>query len=237
MNGIPEQWRALEERVARACGVVGRDPASVRVLAAVKTQDPERIAEVLACGARLLGHNRAQEMADVVPRVRALWPGDFENHFIGALQTNKVNQVMRYVTCVQSVDRLDLAGKLSRAAAGEGRVLDVFVEVNSSGEETKAGVTPDGAVALCGAVAALEGLRLRGLMTVGANSPDLDLVRESHELLARLSADVTSSGLPGTSGAGELSMGMSRDLEVAIAAGATMVRVGTALFGARRPAV
>lgn len=234
MGGIAERWSELQERITRACGVVGRDPATVEVLAAVKTQSADRIVAVLAAGARILGHNRAQEMAEVLPQVRAVWPGDFQNHFIGALQTNKVNQVLRHVSCVQSVDRIDLARRLARAATRAGRELEVFVEVNSSGEPTKAGVRPEETLELCSAVAGLEGLRLRGLMTVGANSPDVEVVRASYEVLARLSAELTA--MPGTAAAGELSMGMTRDLEIAIAAGATMVRVGTAIFGPRPPA-
>jgi len=233
VDDVAERWQLLAGRIERACGVVGRDPATVDVLAAVKTQPPDRIVAVLAAGARILGHNRAQELADVAPAVRASWPGPFENHFIGALQTNKVNQVMRHVSCVQSVDRLELAGKLARAAMRDGRVLDVFVEVNSSAEPTKAGVRPHDAVAGCGEGAALDGLRRRGLRTVGANSPDQGVVRASYEVMAQLSAEVRASGLPGTAEATELSMGMSGDLEIAIAAGATMVRVGTALFGPR----
>lgn len=233
MDGIAARWQLLDERIVRACGVVGRDPATVQVLAAVKTQTPERILAVLAAGARLLGHNRAQELAEVDPAVRAAWPGRYENHFIGALQTNKVNQVVRLVSCVQSVDRPELAERLARAAARDGRVLEVFVEVNSSAEPTKAGVRPDEAVGFAAAVAAQEGLRLRGLMTVGAHSPDPDVVAASYQVMARLSAELVGSGLPGTAGAAELSMGMSGDLELAVAAGATMVRVGTAIFGPR----
>lgn len=234
MTDIAGRWAALEERVARACAVVGRSPGEVAILAAVKTQPPERVVEALAAGTRLLGHNRAQELAEVEPRVRELWPGEHETHFIGALQTNKVNQVLRHVSCVQSVDRLPLAEKLSAAAVRLGRTVEVFVEVNSSGEETKAGVTPAEAVEFASTVAGLEGLRLRGLMTIGANSPDPGVVRAGFEEMARLSAEL--GAMPATTGARELSMGMSGDLDLAIAAGATMVRVGTALFGPR-PAV
>ncbi|MGM0384688.1 MAG: YggS family pyridoxal phosphate-dependent enzyme [Actinomycetota bacterium] len=233
MKEIAERWSALEERVARACGVVGRSPGDVAILAAVKTQPPERIAAALEAGARLLGHNRAQELAEVEPRVRELWPGTYETHFIGALQTNKVGQVLRHVSCVQSVDRPGLAEKLSAAAARLERTVEVFVEVNASGEETKAGVRPDEALEFAGVVAEMEGLRLRGLMTIGANSPDAGEVRAGFEEMARLSATLVSSGMPGTAAARELSMGMSADLDIAIAAGSTMVRVGTALFGPR----
>ena len=232
---IAERFTALQERVARACAVVGRNPSDVAILAAVKTQTPERVVEALAAGVRLVGHNRAQELTAMEPQVRELWTGPYETHFIGALQTNKVNQVLRHATCVQSVDRLELAQRLSNAAMRHERTLEVFVEVNASGEETKAGVRPDAAVDFAADVAALEGLRLRGLMTIGARSPDAGVVRAGFEEMARLSAVLLASGSPGTATANELSMGMSTDLDLAIAAGATMVRVGTALFGPRPP--
>lgn len=231
MTDIAARWAELEERVARACAVVGRSAGEVAILAAVKTRPPEQVVEVLAAGARVLGHNRAQELAAVEPRVRELWPGGYETHFIGALQTNKVNQVLCHATCVQSVDRIELAGKLSAAACRLERTVEVFVEVNASGEPTKAGVAPEEALDLAGAVAALEGLRLRGLMTIGANSPDPGVVRAGFEEMSRLSAELV--GRSATAGARELSMGMSGDLDLAVAAGATMVRVGTALFGPR----
>lgn len=203
------------------------------ILAAVKTQTPERIAAVLEAGARVLGHNRAQEMAEVETRVHELWPGTWETHFIGTLQTNKVNQVLRHARCVQSVDRPALAEKLSASAVRLERIVEVFVEVNASGEETKAGVRPSDALDFAVAVAGMEGLRLRGLMTVGAHSPDAAEVRAGFEEVTRLSAALASSGMPGTAEATELSMGMTADLEIAIAAGSTMVRVGTAIFGPR----
>jgi pyridoxal phosphate enzyme (YggS family) len=233
VNDVAQRWSALQERVAQACAVVGRSPGEVAILAAVKTQPPDRIAAALAAGVRLLGHNRAQEMAEVEPQVRELWPGTYETHFIGALQSNKVGQVLRFVSCVQSVDRPALARKLSAAAVRLERTVEVFVEVNASGEETKAGVRPEEALDFAGTVAGMDGLRLRGLMTIGANSPDAGEVRAGFEEMARLSAALVSSGMPGTEDAGELSMGMRADLDIAVAAGSTMVRVGTALFGPR----
>ncbi|NCD18424.1 MAG: YggS family pyridoxal phosphate-dependent enzyme [Actinobacteria bacterium] len=233
MNDVAQRWSALQERVTRACAVVGRSPTEVAILAAVKTQPPERIVAVLEAGAHLLGHNRAQEMAELEPRLHESWPGTWETHFIGALQTNKVNQVLRYASCIQSVDRSALAERLSAAAGRLGRTVEVFVEVNASGEETKSGVQPEQALEFAVAVAGMEGLRLRGLMTIGKNSPDAGEVRAGFEEMARLSAALVSSGMPGTADAGELSMGMSTDLDIAVAAGSTMVRVGTALFGPR----
>ena len=218
------------QRIEDAALAAHRDPTDIRLLLAVKGQPADVVREAVEAGGSLLGHNRAQELAALAPLLADL---PHEAHFIGHLQSNKVNLVLPWVQCVQSVDRPALATRLDRRASRAGRLLDVFVEVNTSGEATKFGAPPAEALALVAAVAACPRLRLRGLMTIGANSADLGMVRASFEQLAQLRDDVLASGLPGTSEARELSMGMSADLELAVAAGSTMVRVGTAVFGAR----
>lgn len=227
-------------RIAGACAAAGRDPGEVRLMLAVKTQPVPTVLAALGAGARLLGHNRAQELEATGPALAAPGVPAHEMHFIGHLQTNKVNQVLRWATCVETVDSARLAGRLDRAvAAGTGRggaepgPLDVLVQVNTSGEATKAGVDPGDAVELAVGVGALPHLRLAGFMTVGARSADPAVVRRSYDLLADVRERVLGSGGPGTAAATELSMGMSGDLETAVAAGATIVRVGTAVFGAR----
>lgn len=229
MTTVSDAVEQVHQRIATATDAAGRTDA-VRLLLAVKTVDAGRIREALATGEQLIGHNRAQELRAVEPELTDV---AHECHFIGHLQSNKVNQVMAWADCVQSVDSLRLAERLDRAAGNRGRDLDVLVQVNTSGEDTKAGVAPVEAVALAEQVAALAHLRLRGFMTIGANTADQDAVRASYDALARIRDRVAGSGTPGTEGATELSMGMSGDLEVAIAAGATMVRVGSAVFGAR----
>lgn len=249
---IAENLAVVRRRIADAARVVGRDPAEVRLLLAVKTQPVAAIRAALDAGAGLLGHNRAQELAATGPALAEAGVPAHEMHFIGHLQSNKVNQVLRWVTCVQTVDTLRLAERLDAAVERRGAEddggaapggagtpaapLDVMVQVNTSGEPTKAGVEPARAAELASAVAALPHLRLRGFMTIGANSPDVDVVRASYEALAAVRDRVLAGGTPGTDAASELSMGMSGDLELAVAAGATMVRVGTAVFGARPPA-
>lgn len=228
---------AVRDRIAGACAAAGRDPGEVRLLLAVKTQPASAILAALDAGADLLGHNRAQELVATGPALAAPGVPRHEMHFIGRLQTNKVNQVLRWATCVETVDSARLAERLDRAvaAAGEGPPgpLDVLVQVNTSGEATKAGVAPRGAAELAAVVAALPHLRLGGFMTVGARSADPAVVRRSFDLLAEVRAEVLASGRPGTAAATALSMGMSGDLEAAVAAGATIVRVGTAVFGER----
>jgi len=220
----------VRDRIAAAALSVGRDPVEVGLLLAVKTQTPAAVLAAIDAGARLLGHNRAQELLAMGP---ALAGAPHEMHFIGHLQSNKIHQVLPWVACVQSVDTPLLATRLDRAAGRAGRPLDVLVQVNTSGEATKSGVAPAHALDLAYAVGALPHLRLRGLMTIGANSPETDEVRASFERLAALREAVLASGATGTDRALELSMGMSGDLEHAIAAGSTMVRIGSAVFGPR----
>jgi pyridoxal phosphate enzyme (YggS family) len=227
---IRENLAAVRARIDSAAEGAGRDPLEVRLLLAVKTQPPARVREAIAAGATVLGHNRAQELVAMGPELAGL---GHEMHFIGHLQSNKINHVLPWVTCIQTVDDAALAERLDRAARRAGRALDVFVQVNTCGEATKAGARPDDALTLAYDVGARENLRLRGFMTIGANSPDAGAVSASFTHLADLRDAVVGSGVPGTEQARELSMGMSGDLEVAIAAGSTMVRVGSAVFGPR----
>lgn len=229
MTTVRDAVADIRMRIDRAAEAAGRDD-QVRLLLAVKTVDPVRIREALATGETLIGHNRAQELRAVEPELTEL---PHESHFIGHLQSNKVNQVLAWAGCVQSVHSFRLAERLDRAAATRGRDLDVLIQVNTSGEDTKAGADPAEAATLAEQVAALEHLHLRGFMTIGANSPDEAAVRASYTALAQIRDQVAGSGRPGTAGATELSMGMSGDLETAIAAGATIVRVGTGVFGSR----
>ena len=224
-----EKFAALRERVDALAREAGRTDR-VEILLAVKTHTAETIREAIDAGGTLIGHNRAQELVATEPDLADI---EHETHFIGMLQSNKVNQVLRHATCVQSVHTARLADRLDRAANNRGLVLEVFVQVNTSGEESKSGVSPDEASDLAAHVGALKNLQLRGLMTIGANSPDPGVVRASYEDLAQLRERIVNSGAPGTATATELSMGMSQDLPIAIAAGATMVRVGSALFGDR----
>jgi pyridoxal phosphate enzyme (YggS family) len=243
--GIPARLAAVHARVAEAARAAGRDPREVRVLLATKTQDAGtvlagvRAAVDLAAAADddrpvLVGENRVQELVAKAPALADLVAaGQVEAHLIGHLQKNKVNQVLAAATAVDSVDSLALASALSTRCERDGRTLDVLVQVNVSGEESKSGVAPDDAVALAVEVAALPGLRLAGFMTIGARSDDEALVRAGFARLRAIRDAVLASGAPGTGDAHELSMGMTGDLELAVAEGATVVRVGTAVFGAR----
>lgn len=223
------------QRVVRAADDAAREPGSVRLLLATKTQPVARVRAVLEVAAALgidvmLGENRVQELVAKAPELAGLEP---RWHVIGPLQSNKVNHALRWAHGIESISSVELAERVSRRALATGRTVDVFVQVNVSGEASKSGVAPENAVGLATHVAALDGLHLRGLMTIGANTDDDDVVREGFARLRGVRDEVLGSGAPGTADARELSMGMSRDLELAIAEGATIVRLGTAVFGAR----
>lgn len=220
----------LRERVARAVREAGREPGSVRVLLATKTMAVPVIRAAVLAGGTLLGENRVQELTAKAPGLVDVAP---TWHVIGPLQSNKVNAALAWASAVQSVDSLGLAERLARRCAVLDRDLDVMVQVNVSGESTKNGVPPEEALAVATAVAALPRLRLTGLMTIGARSSDQTLVRAGFATLRGLRDELLASAAPGTTEARELSMGMSGDLELAIAEGATTVRVGSAVFGER----
>ncbi len=229
-NALTSRWRDIHARVAQAALDAGRDPADVAILLAAKTQTPATVRTAIAAGARLLGHNRVQELTAMAPELVDLDP---TWHVIGPLQSNKVNAALAWATCVQTVADTPLADRLSRRCEAIGCELDVMVQVNVSGEATKAGVAPERAVELAAAVAAHENLRLTGLMTIGANSADRGLVRAGFARLRELRDELRTSGASRTADARELSMGMSGDFELAVAEGATLLRLGSAVFGPR----
>lgn len=232
---------AVRARVHVAEAAAGRAGSGTRILVATKTWDADAAAAVVAAGGLLLGESRMQELEVKGPAVREL-AGAPQNraahiHVIGQLQRNKAATAVRWADCVQTVDSLALADRLSRLCVDAGRELDVMIQVNVSGEESKAGVDPGQALTLATAVQSLPALSVTGFMTIGLNSPVAHLVREGYARLTHLrdTALIQSErGSAPLAQAWQLSMGMSNDLEWAIAEGATMVRVGTAVMG-RRP--
>jgi pyridoxal phosphate enzyme (YggS family) len=210
-----------------ALGRSGRDQGAVLLVAVVKTVSFGLVAEAVAFGVTDLGENRVQEAETLIAglgRRAARW------HLVGHLQRNKAGKAAQLFDRVHSLDSIEVARALSMRAAGAGLRLPVLVEVNISGEPTKYGVAPDGALTLVEAIAGLPGLALDGLMTVGGRVERPDEARRGFAGLRALRDRLEASaglGLP------ELSMGMSGDFEAAIAEGSTMVRVGTALFGPR----
>lgn len=220
---------AVRGRIDRACVEVGRDRAEVSVLLATKTVSADRIRVALAEGYRLIGENRVQEL---IEKDAGLAGQPCVRHFIGHLQSNKVNQVLRYVSCVQSVDRIGLADRLQRRLDALDTSVEVLLQVNTSAEASKFGVSPAEAVSLSREVAKRDRLRIRGLMTIGLLDPNSERVRASYRGLREVRDRIRDAAIDGVE-MGVLSMGMSGDLELAIAEGATMVRLGSAVFGQR----
>ena len=225
---------AVRAAIDAATAAAGRPAGSVRLLAATKTQPVARVVEAVAAGQLLLGENRAQELRDKAEpegaACAAVGLPAPEWHFIGPLQSNKVKYVVGRATVVHSLDGLEIAAALDARVAALGLPpLGVLVQVNVGGEGQKSGVAPGEALAFCAAVQRLPGLRLAGLMTVPPATEDPAAAAPHFAALAALAAEGRAAGLP----LHELSMGMSHDLAVAIAHGATIIRVGTALFGAR----
>lgn len=224
------QLEMILQRMQSACVRVGRSPDEVRLLLATKTVSADRIQVALQAGQTLMGENKVQEIKE---KFDALSGTPHETHFIGHLQTNKIKDILKYdVSCVQSLDRLDLAEKLNEKLQQAQRTLDVLIQVNTSGEVSKFGIHPEEAIALTRQVAKLPHLRVKGLMTIGLFSAEMAQVRPCFRLLRHLKEEISTLEIPNVSMC-ELSMGMSGDLEVAIEEGATIVRVGTAIFGQR----
>jgi len=226
---IREALAATFARIAEACASAGRNEDSVRLLVATKTVSPERIRVAIEAGANLVGENRVQE---VKPKYEALSDLEYERHFIGHLQSNKVNALVPYVSCIESLDRLSLADRLQKRLERESETRQVLLQVNTSGEESKFGIAPDEALDFAREVARRDALEIRGLMTIGLFSDDPEVTRPSLRMLRETADRIREAALPGVEMA-ELSMGMSNDLEVAVQEGATIVRVGSAVFGSR----
>ena len=221
---------AVQARIDAACHRVGRDPATVRLLPVSKTQPEARVRLAHAAGCRLLGENKPQEAYGKWLATQDL-PG-LRWSVIGHLQTNKAKLVARFASEFQALDSLRVAEALDRRLQVEGRSLDVFVQVNTSDEASKYGLAPEDVPTFIQALPAFSALRVRGLMTLALFSGEAEQVRQCFVLLRTLRDQLRQSA-PAGIGLDELSMGMSGDFEIAIEEGATVVRVGQAIFGAR----
>lgn len=228
MDAIRANWHGLQERINRAALAAGRAPEEIEVVAVTKTRTPQEVEAALECGLRLVGENRVQEAAGKKGQVRlpARW------HLIGHLQSNKAARAVELFDLVESVDQLRLATALDHRAGQAGRILDILIQVNTSGAPQQSGAAPELLPELAAQLVALPHLRLRGLMTIGALSPEEGVVRAGFARLRRLREQLASQ-LPQADWS-LLSMGMSGDFELAIAEGSTLLRLGTALFGARQ---
>ncbi|WP_233880020.1 YggS family pyridoxal phosphate-dependent enzyme [Paraburkholderia flagellata] len=228
MTDLSHNLEAVRERIAAAARNAGRDPQSVALLAVSKTFPAQDVRAAHAAGQRAFGENYVQESVDKIEALADL-RASIEWHFIGPLQSNKTRPVAERFDWVHSVDRLKIAERLSAQRPAGMAPLNVCLQVNVSGEDSKSGVTPQEAQQVARQIAALPNLRLRGLMSIPEPETSLEAQRAPHRQLRELFETLRAEGLA----LDTLSMGMSADLEAAVLEGATIVRVGTAIFGAR----
>ena len=226
MTMIADNLQSVRTRVQAACRACGRDPAEVALLAVSKTFGPEAVRAAHAAGQTAFGENYIQEAVD---KMAALADLPLVWHCIGPIQSNKTRLVAEHFDWAHTVDRLKIAERLSAQRPPGLPPLNICIQVNIDGGLSKSGAAPQDTLALARALAALPGLRLRGLMTIPEPAPDFEAARAVHASARALFDQLNAAGL----GLDTLSMGMSADLEPAIAAGSTMVRVGSAIFGFR----
>lgn len=250
---IADGVHRVMDRIAAAEAAAGREPGTVRLLAATKTRDVGEIMAAIDAGVRMIGENRPQEVTAKIDGLRRQCmelgytlgavssdagtglasSAHIPFHLIGQLQSNKINKVLPAVDGIESVDGIELAEKIARRAVARGVTVGVLLEVNESGEASKSGCDPACAVDIARRIGAIGGVELQGLMTIGAHVDDERVIRAGFAHLRRIRDQILASGAPGTERCRELSMGMTQDMELAIAEGSTIVRVGTAIFGER----
>jgi pyridoxal phosphate enzyme (YggS family) len=231
-SALQARLARVHERISAAARAAGRDPAEITLLAVSKTFGAKDVLAATRAGLRSFGENYVQEGVDKIARVREAAPAvALDWHFIGPIQSNKTRPLAEAFAWVHSVDRARIAQRLAEQRPPDLPPLNILLQVNISGEETKSGVPADEVQALATAVAALPRLRLRGLMAIPAPATGPAEQRRPFARMRQLLETLQTSGLD----VDTLSMGMSDDLEAAILEGATMVRVGTAIFGARAP--
>jgi len=220
----------IRERIASACRRAGRRPEEVTLLAVAKTFPAELVGEAVRAGVVDIGENYVQEL---LGKREALSSPDIRWHFIGHLQSNKVRQIAEWIHLVHALDSMSLARDLNGRAAQTGRTIEALVEVNTTGEETKFGLPPESVHGFIQALEPLSHIRIAGLMTIGPFLPDPEGSRPMFRTL-RLLRDTVASAPQANVDLRHLSMGMTGDFEVAIEEGATIVRIGTAIFGSRK---
>ncbi|UUF13646.1 MULTISPECIES: YggS family pyridoxal phosphate-dependent enzyme [Flavobacterium] len=221
--------KQVHDRIENACKVSGRNVSDVQLLLATKTVPAERIRIAIEAGENLIGENKMQEFRDKDSELKDL---KIKRHFIGHLQTNKVKDVLKYVSCIQSLDRLSLAEELHKQLQKENRNLDVFVQVNTSFEESKFGLQPSEVISFIKEIRKYDTLKIKGLMTIGLLDVEKEKMRPSLRLLREIRDEIYDAKIEGITNL-KLSMGMSQDLELAIAEGSNIVRIGTSIFGNR----
>lgn len=225
---IQENYRRISETIAEAADKSGRNPEDITFMAVTKTVAPELVNTAIACGIKVLGENRVQEYLSKKDSYEKNTPVDF----IGTLQSNKVKYIIRDMRLIQSVNKLSLAQEIERCAAKSGLQQDILLEINIGGEDSKSGLQPDGLPELLMQIAELEHVHVKGLMTIPPPCQDTSFLQAMQELFLKTRERIRELHIPDTE-MQILSMGMSDDYAQAILCGSTLVRVGSALFGAR----
>lgn len=221
--------RETFEKISEAAKKSGREPAEIRLMAVTKTVAPEKINEAIKAGCNLLGENKVQELLEKYES----YDKSAEIHFIGRLQTNKVKYIVDKVSMIESVDSIKLAEEIEKRCGKIDKTMDILLEVNIANEESKGGFSPEEVVAVSEKIKDFPHLRLRGLMTIGRFGAEIEETRQYFEKMRHLLVDIRAKNIDNIY-INILSMGMSADFEIAVSEGATTVRVGRGLFGARK---
>lgn len=225
---IKENLAEVEAKICAACERAGRDRSEVTLITVSKTNPVIRLKEAMDCGVSVFGENKVQEMIEKMEEL----PDFLEWHMIGHLQRNKVKYIMGKVALIHSVDSLRLAQEISKEAVKQGTQENILVEINVAEEESKFGITTEEAIQLVEEIAKLPAIHVKGLMTIAPFVDDPEENRQVFQALRKLSVDIKQKNIDNVT-MDVLSMGMTNDYEVAIEEGATMVRVGTGIFGRR----
>jgi pyridoxal phosphate enzyme (YggS family) len=223
---IFDNYKKVCDDIAATAGSIGRDPGNIRIIAVSKNFDVTVVQQAIDAGITIFGENKVQEAKQKVPKLR----GDFTFHMVGHLQSNKARDAVKLFDMIHSIDKDDTARKVDLEAGRIGKTQKVLIQVNASGEETKSGVAPVSAVELARRIREMGHLELRGLMTMAPFTDDQNVIRRTFRVTKQLLDEINGSlGLA----LDELSMGMSADYRIAVEEGATLVRIGTAIFGQR----
>jgi PLP dependent protein len=226
LMSIIESYTRIEKEIAAIAAASGRSPGDIRIVAVSKTVDESVVQEAIDAGIRVFGENKVQEAKRKIPGLR----GDFTFHMVGHLQSNKAREAIQLFDLIHSIDKVDTAAAVDREAGRIGKKQKVLIQVNTSGEESKSGIEPWSARDLATRVIDLKNLELIGLMTMAPFTDDEGVIRKTFSAARRLLEEINGSlGLA----LAELSMGMSSDYRIAVEEGATLVRIGTAIFGNR----
>ncbi len=237
MTTIADNLQQVHDRIAQACAAAGRDPASVSLLAVSKTFGPEAVLQAALAGQRAFGENYIQEAVEKIAVLQQMDVPTLQWHCIGPVQSNKTRLVAEHFDWMHTLDRAKIAERLAAQRPAHKAPLQVCIQVNVDGGPTKSGVLPDEALVLAQTVAALPQLRLRGVMSIPEPAADYAAQYALHQRARAVFDRICGSGLSGLECFDTLSLGMTADLDAAIAAGSTLVRVGTGIFGGRqRPA-